>query len=130
MSSGWPDSLEELARAAADAEHARWELDQLLEELALVLETSLPGACVVTRAARGTGPVRRLQVLAGRDSLLCERRPDGSWDTSIALFHGNVVGQPRPVPAAVWVRTLQERLRERVRDQGELANQLRGLLGE
>lgn len=130
MSSGWTDGLDEVVRAAVDAEQTGLELDQLLEDLAFVLETSLPGSCVVTRAARGTGPVRRLQVQAGRDSLLCERRPDGSWVTSIALLHGNVMGQPRPVHAAVWVRTLRERLRERTRDQGELANQLRGLLGD
>ncbi len=130
MSSGWADGLDEVVRAAADAEHTGLELDQLLEDLAVVLETTLPGSCVVTRAARGAGPLRRLQVLAGRDSLLCERRPDGSWTTSIALLHGNVVGQARPVPPNVWVRTLRQRLRERVRDQGDLANQLRGLLDE
>jgi len=130
MSSGWPDGLDEVVRAAADAERTGFELDQLVEELTLVLETSLPGSCVVTRAARGSGPVLRLQVLAGRDSLLCERRPDGSWATSIALLHGNVVGHPRPVPAAVWMRTLRQRLRDRAREQGDLANQLRGLLGE
>jgi hypothetical protein len=130
MSSGWADGVDEVVRAAADAEHAGLDLDQLFEELAVVLETTLPGSCAVTRAARGSGPLRRLQVQAGRDSLLCERRPDGTWTTSIALLHGNVVGQARPVPAAVWVRTLRQRLRERAREQGELANQLRGLLGE
>jgi hypothetical protein len=130
MSSWWPDGRDEVVRAAADAEHAGLELDRLFEELALVLETTLPGSCVVTRAGRGSGPLRRLQVAAGRNSLLCERRPDGSWATSVALLHGNVVGQARPVTAAVWVQTLRQSLRERAREQGELADQLRGLLGE
>lgn len=129
MSSEWK-GIDDVLAAAAAAQQAGWELDQLIEELALVLETSLPGGCVVTRAGRGAGPVRRLQVLAGRDSLQCERRDDGSWTTSVALLHGNVVGRPRPVPAAVWVRTLRQCLRERVRDQGELAGQLRRFLGE
>jgi hypothetical protein len=48
----------------------------------------------------------------------------------VALLHGNVVGQARPVTAAVWVQTLRQSLRERAREQGELADQLRGLLGE
>lgn len=129
MSSDW-DGIDDVLGAAAAAQQAGWELDQLIEELALVLETSLPGSCVVTRAGRGAGPVRRLQVLAGRDCLICERRGDGSWTTSIALLHGNVVGRPRPVAAAVWMRTLRERLRERVRDQGELAGQLRRFLDQ
>ena len=85
---------------------------------------------MVTRAGRGAGPVRRLQVLVGRDSLSCERGPDGSWRTSIAARQGNVIGPSRPVPAAAWVRTLRERLRERARDQGDLAGQLRRFLGE
>lgn len=127
MSGDW-DGIEDVLGAAAAAQQAGWELDQLIEELALVLETSLPGSCVVTRAGRGAGPVRRLEVFAGRDCLLCERRGDGSWATSIGLLHGNVVGRPRPVPAAVWVRTLRQGLRERVRDQDELAAQLRRFL--
>lgn len=129
MSSDWR-GIEDVLEAAAAARQAGWELDQLIEELALVLETSLPGSCLVTRAGRGAGPVRRLQVLAGRDSLLCDRGDDGSWTTSIAVLQGNVVGRPRPVPPAVWVRTLRERLRERVHEQGELAGQLRRFLGE
>ena len=129
MASDWK-GIDDVLAAAAAAQQTGWELDQLIEELALVLETSLPGSCVVARAGRGTGPVRRLQVLAGRDSLLCERKDDGSWTTSIALLQGNVVGRPRPVPASTWVRTLRQCLRERVRDQDELAGQLRRFLGE
>ncbi len=129
MAGEW-NGIDDILEAAAAAQQAGWEVDQLIEELALILETSLPGSCLVTRAGRGAGPVRRLQVLAGRDSLVCERRDDGSWTTSIAAFHGNVVGPPRQVPAATWVRTLRQCLRERVRDQGELAGQLRRFLGE
>lgn len=129
MSSDW-DGIDDVLAAAAAAQQAGWELDQLIEELALVLETSLPGSCVVRRAGRGPGPVRRLEILAGRDCLVCERRADGSWSTSIALLNGNVIGRPRSVPAAVWVRTLRQRLRERVRDQGELAGHLRRFLDQ
>lgn len=82
----------------------------------------------MTRTGHGAGPVRRLQVQAGRDGLLCERGADGSWATSIAPVQGNVVGRPRPVPAATWVRTLRECLRERARAQDELAGQLRRFL--
>lgn len=130
MPGDWPDGVEEVLSAAMAAQQAGQELDQLIEELSLVLETSVPASCVVTRTGRGAGPVRRLQVLTGRESLLCERRPDGSWATSISVLHGNVVGHPRPVPPAVWVRALRQHLRERVREQSELAAHLRGLLGE
>ncbi|MBO0703228.1 MAG: hypothetical protein J2P38_09870 [Candidatus Dormibacteraeota bacterium] len=129
MSKDW-DGIEDVFSAAIAADQAGFEVDQRVEELALVLERSLPGTCLVTRTGRGAGPVRRLQVLTGRDCLLCERRDDGSWATSIAVLQGNVVGRPRPVPPAHWVRTLRQRLRERVREQGELAEHLRGLLGE
>lgn len=123
------DGIDGVISAAASAQHAAFDLDQVIEELALVLETALPEACLVDRTGHGAGPVRRLQVLAGRESLLCERGPDGTWTTSTATLHNNVTGHPRPIPPATWVRTLRQRLEARAHNQTQLADQLRGLLG-
>lgn len=122
------NGLDEVVSAAAAAQHAAINLDQVIEELALVLETALPESCQVERAGRGPGPVRRLQVLAGRDCLVCERAADGSWVTSVSALHGNVIGRPQRVAAAVWVRALRRCLQERAREQSLLADHLRGLL--
>lgn len=123
------EGLDQVVAAAAAAQHAGWDLDQVIEELALVLETALPEICHVDRMGHGPGPVRRLQVLAGRDCLVCERSSDGSWITSVSALHGNVTGPPQRVPPEVWVGTLRQRLQERARDQSRLADRLRGLLG-
>ncbi|MGH7912829.1 MAG: hypothetical protein ACREOV_14020, partial [Candidatus Dormibacteraceae bacterium] len=98
----WSDEVADLAKAAASVELTAADLDQLVEELAMVLEVSLPKTCLVQRMAAGRGPVRRVQLLAGSKSFVCERRPDGAWETSIAVLHGNVTGQPRRVSAAYW----------------------------
>ena len=125
----WSGEVQAVEEGALRAGGAAADAQELIDELACVLQQALPRQVTVERDRRGRGAVRRLEIELAGQLFTCRQAAKSPFpETAVATRHGDVAGRGRRLPPAEWVTRLRGALQAQSEQLEQFGDALRGLL--